>query len=216
MTETKVEDKRSTAAESVRSYPLEGPQTASPLVREYGLLRDSVSVLRSDVEELEADLEQEHHEQLTNDLRQRAKVKEKKSSADLLEELATDRGLSWTAIARAAGVSVAAVRKWRHAGATSPEKRAALAEFASFLDILEESQVNEPGSWLELPVSSQATVTHMDVYSAGRADLLLDLPSQRKNEQQVLDAFDPDWRQRYGRDFEVFTGPDGLASIRRT
>lgn len=215
MSETKVEDQRSTAAESVRSYPLETSRTASPLVREYGLLRDSVSVLRSDVEELEADLEHEHHEQLTNDLRRRAKVKERKWTAHLLEELAADRGLSWTAIARAAGVSVAAVRKWRHSGAMSPEKRAALAEFASFLDLLEESQVNEPGSWLELPVSNQATVTHMDVYSAGRADLLLDLPSQRKNEIQVLDEFEPNWRERYGRDFEIFTGPDGLPSIRR-
>ncbi len=47
------------------------------------------------------------------DLDERTAAKARLDALALLEELSTDRGFSWSDIARLSGVSVSAVRKWR-------------------------------------------------------------------------------------------------------
>jgi transcriptional regulator with XRE-family HTH domain len=192
-------------------YEPTGTQTAAGsavLAREYGLLRDQVGVLNDDVNEA-------HRQVQRYDLDERARTEAKKSVPTLLEELSDHRGMAWRDIARLVGVSVSAVRKWRHDGPAAPEKRLALAKLAAFLDLLEGFMVEDPASWLELPMVDGYTVRHIDLYEGGRPDLLLDVVDIRLKETAALDLFDPDWRTRYRSDFEVFEAGDGNLSIRK-
>jgi DNA-binding transcriptional regulator YiaG len=178
------------------------------LAREYGMLRDRVGILNDDVNAA-------HREVQKYDLDERARTKAKKSVPTLLEELSDHRGMAWRDIARLVGVSVSAVRKWRHEGPASPDKRLALASLAAFLDLLEGFMVEDPAGWLELPMVNGYTVRHMDLYEGGRPDLLLDVLDLRLKEPAALDLFDANWRARYSSDFEVFESGDGNHSIRK-
>lgn len=192
-------------------YREAGEQTArdsTVLAHAYGLLRDRVGILNEDVNEA-------HREVQKYDLDERARSKAKKSVASLLQELSINRGMAWRDIARLVDVSVSAIRKWRHDGAATPEKRLALARLAAFLDLLEGFMVEDPAGWLELPMADGYTVRHMDLYEAGRPDLLLDVVGLRLNEVSALDLFDQEWRARYRSDFEVFEAGDGNLSIRK-
>ena len=64
-----------------------------------------------------------HGEVREQDLRQRTLNKGRFGVPALLEELAYQRGMSWTDIADVAEVSVSAVRKWRKGGDASPDVR---------------------------------------------------------------------------------------------
>lgn len=178
------------------------------LARNYGRLRDLVEILNEDVNEA-------HREVQKYDLDEHARSKAKKSVPTLLQELSTDRGMAWRDIARLVDVSVSAIRKWRNNGAASPEKRLALARLAAFLDLLEGFMVEDPAGWLEVPMAEGYTVRHIDLYEAGRPDLLLDIVGLRIDEISALDRFDQEWRTRYRSDFEVFEPADGNLSIRK-
>jgi transcriptional regulator with XRE-family HTH domain len=156
----------------------------------------------------------EYHNQVGLDLDRRAIVKARRGVSALLDELAA-RGFSWRDIARIAGVSVPAVRKWRTGGTHSPERRLDLARMAGLCDLLDEYHVVDPAGWLEMPLAKGVTVAPMDLYLAGRAELVVDAAANRAPEaRELLDRFDPDWRQRYVSDFEVFEATDGKLSIR--
>lgn len=192
-------------------YQGRNEQTAADsavLARAYGLLRDHLGVLNEG-------LNQGHREAQKYDLEERARAKAKKAVPTLLEELSDSRGMAWRDIARLVGVSVSAVRKWRHEGPAAPEKRLALARLAAFLDLLEGFMVEDPVGWLELPMVDGYTVRHMDLYEGHRPDLLLDVVDLRLTERAVLDLFDPEWRERYRSDFQVFEASDGNLSIRK-
>lgn len=192
-------------------YRQVGEQTArdsTVLAQQYGLLRDHVEILNEDVSEA-------HREFQKYNLDERSRSKAKKSVASLLQELSTNRGMAWRDIARLVDVSVSAIRKWRHDGAATSEKRLALARLAAFLDLVEGFMVEDPAGWLELPMADGHTVRHMDLYEAGRLDLLLDVVGLRLNEVSALDQFDQEWRARYRSDFEVFEAGDGNLSIRK-
>lgn len=86
--------------------------------------------LRTEVDMLGGEVQAMHSEVREHDLADRSLEKSKKSVANLLEELAGERGMGWSDIAEVVGVSVAAVRKCarvvppaRRAGRSSPESR---------------------------------------------------------------------------------------------
>ncbi|MGW6505107.1 helix-turn-helix domain-containing protein [Nonomuraea angiospora] len=199
-----------TAPDLVKPYfSDETTATESTLLSDVGLLRTQASTLSSEIEDT-------HHAMQGIDIRQRASVKVRKGVPTLLEELTEDRGMSWSDVARLVGVSVSAVRKWRTGGQASPEKRKELAELAAFLDVLEESSVEDPARWLEVPFYLPAgyTVRPVELYIRGHRTELLDVACGRRDAEDVLDAAYPSWRETRRSSLEVFTAADGLPALR--
>ena len=74
--------------------------------------------------------------------------------------------------------------------------------------------VDEIASWFEMPLTAAAPVTPIALYAANRADLVFELASGHVDPEALLTEFDPDWRERYQSDFEVFVAGDGNRSVR--
>lgn len=201
-----------TAAGSV-SYPgvaLDATAKATPeldrLTRRTAGLRDEVSLAAQDTEAL-------HLEVVNMSLGDRAaRMTLGRSLASMLEELA-DAGMSWAEIAAVAEVTPAAVRKWRRGGDAAGTKRMAVAQLLALLEMLGELLVAEPAAYLISPVVPETTVTVLDVFRAGRHDLVLDLACQRKPATAVLDEFEPAWRTKAARRFAVQAGEDGERAL---
>lgn len=173
-------------------------------------LRTQVDMLGGEIQELQGAVRE-------NDLADRALEKSKKSVASLLDELAADRGMSWSDIAEVVGVSVSAIRKWRKGGAASPDSRSKLARIAALLGVLEEKGIiADPASWMEMEFTLEPGyfIRPMDLYLEGHVTELIELAEQRQTTAQVLDRVRPNWRQSRS-DFEVVLDIDGERTIRR-
>lgn len=132
----------------------------------------------------------------------------------LLAQLA-DQGFAWRDIARLIGVSVPAVQKWRRGGAATGQSRFhAAAVLAACLLISEHYMVQDIASWFEAPIVFGLPVTSLDLYAAKKPQLVFQLATGQADPEQVLSAFDPDWRETYRSDFEVFEAEDGGLAIR--
>jgi transcriptional regulator with XRE-family HTH domain len=140
-----------------------------------------------------------------------------RSPSSLLHQLSREYGLSWATIARLAGVTATAVRKWRRGETVSAENRRSIARAVTFLEMLTQNAgpLEDMGSWLEMPLSDAATVTPLDLYAAGEFTALLEHAGGHLRAHAMLDQFDPDWREHYARDvaFEVVEAEDGHLSI---
>ena len=178
-------------------------------------LNDSYAALRGEARLINTDIETGHRTARRYDLDERTSQKAKRAPRELLDELATDRGLSWATIARLCRVSVSAVRKWRAGDPPSGEKRLALARLAAFLDLVGEMPVADPGSWLSMPLVAQFGATGEDLFVADRLDELLDYAAGHVTAKDMLDTFDENWRTRFSSDWEIVDAPDGERSIRR-
>lgn len=188
--------------------PAHPSQTVASITREFGLLRDETSTLDANVGS--------HHraaQRLSFELRAREWAR--RDVPRLLRELSSQRGLGWSDIARLIGVSVQALRKWRNGEPATGEHRLAVARLAAFLDLLEDELISDPAGWLEMPLVPGYTPRHLDLYKAGRVDLLFELAGLRVTPEQALDALEPDWRRRFRLEHEVFDAGDGHLSIRR-
>jgi transcriptional regulator with XRE-family HTH domain len=151
------------------------------------------------------------------DLSDRTLEKTKKSVAGLLEELAGGRGMGWSDIAEILGVSISAIRKWRHGGDASPESRSKLARVAALLDVLErKGLIQDPATWMEmdLPLEAGYFIRPWDLYIEGHGTALIELAERRRTVAQVLDQVRPNWRDSRS-DFGVVLDGDGERSIRR-
>lgn len=158
-----------------------------------------------------------HQHGLEEDLRRRTVTKARADVPGLLVELAEQRGLAWATIASVVGVSVSALRKWRHGGKATADNRRALAQLAALLDLMDEYQVNDPASWLEMPLPLGAghRVRPLDLYRGGHITGLLELASGRENDPaRVLDHVRPGWRDQRS-EWEVVDAPDGVKAIQR-
>lgn len=210
MTVTTGGEPTGTSAGGVSYYAPSAPNGTRSLSLRADYLRTEVDMLGGEVQEL-------HSEAREHDLADRSLEKSKKSVANLLEELANDRGMGWSDIAEVVGVSVSAVRKWRQGGVASPDSRTRLARIAALLDVLEEKGVIEdPAGWMEMDFTLEAGyfIRPLDLYVEGHVTELMELAEQRQTTAQVLDQVRPNWRQRRS-DFEVILDDDGERSIRR-
>jgi len=134
----------------------------------------------------------------------------------MLQQLA-DSGFSWRDIARLVGVSVPALRKWRQGEAPTGDNRLKIARILAFCDYLTSTcLVEEVASYMEMPLTKNAPLTVLDLLAADRYDLAAEYASGHATATQVLDNFEPTWRDRYRSAFEVITASDGELSIRRT
>lgn len=157
------------------------------------------------------DLHKRTHE---DEWRTAAAERGKASVTSMLTELA-DLGFAWRDIARMVGVSVPAVQKWRKGEKASGDSRIRIASLLAACDLITSHyMVDEIASWFEMPLSSPAPVTPIVLYSANRADLVFEYASGYVDPEALLSEFDPDWRERYRSDFEVFEAGDGNRSIR--
>jgi transcriptional regulator with XRE-family HTH domain len=165
---------------------------------------------------LGGEVQELHSEVRENDLADRSLEKSKKSVANLLEELAGERGMGWSDIAEIVGVSVSAVRKWRKGGLASPESRSKLARVAALLDVLEEKGlIEDPAAWMEMDFTLEPGyfIRPLDLYLEGHVTELVELAEHRQTTAQVLDRVRPNWRQSRS-EFEVVLDDDGERSIR--
>lgn len=151
-----------------------------------------------------------------DDLKERAAVKARKGVSGLLEELAFERGLSWSDIARLVGISISAVRKWRTGGHATPDNRKELARLAGFLDLLGEFGIEDPASWMEITMDLPAGyyIRPVELYLSSHRAELLEIAREHRDAAQVLDGIDPAWRDSERSILEVYTAPDGLPALR--
>lgn len=155
---------------------------------------------------------------LVSDWESRQRTLALRDGQALLADLA-DYGLAWRDVARLVHVSVPAVQKWRRGEGMSGENRLRLAGVAALMECLDNKMVNEPASWLEMPVMNDVSITAMDMFAGGRRDLVLELaaddPEVGADRAQLLDEFEPGWRtNRVDDAFEVVEADDGILSIR--
>lgn len=195
-----------------------GLETTTP-IRETGDTRlvNEVSALRDGTTFLQHDVQRLHDNVRARALDERTSAAALRDPRELLRELSHGHGLSWATIARLAVVTPTAVRKWRRGETIGPSSRRSLARAVTFLQMLDEHSfpITDVGTWLEMPLSDESTLTAVDVYAGGRVELLLDFAARRLTAHAVLDAFDSDWRERHLADarFAVEVAEDGAVSI---
>lgn len=184
------------------------PATAIPnlaqLTDQTGHLNNRVQVLHEDTADLHSRvIVQEWQSKSTDLVRQ--------DMPTLLGHLAS-KGFAWRDIARLIGVSVPAVQKWRQGGSASGQSRLQAAAVLAACDLISDHYlVNDIASWFEVPVVLGYPVTALDLYAAKQVQLVFALATGSADPEQVLSAFDPDWRENFRSDFEVFRADDGLA-----
>jgi len=140
----------------------------------------------------------------------------RRTPADLADALA-ELGFAWKDIARIAGVSVPALRKWRMGERAAISNHSRLASVAALCEIICERcpDIADVASWLEVPLDAAAPISGLDLLAAGRGDLVLEYANDGKvTPQSVLDRFDPDWRSRHSSAFEVYVDEDGHKALR--
>lgn len=130
----------------------------------------------------------------------------------------SDHGFAWRDVARVLGVSVPAVNKWRKGTGVTGENNLKVGKLLALVEMLSDRLVNDPASWLEIPVSEGVALTPMDLLEADRYELVLDLASTHTGDgivEKVLNEYDPSWRTNLIDDaFESFLADDGAVSIR--
>lgn len=191
----------------------EGTRTLADIVGEAGWGRRQADILREEAELLSAGFGRVEDDGLREILRLRTSHQKKEPLVDRLNAL-SDLGFGWADLARIFGVSVPALRKWRHGEAASPSNDFRVAEMVALCEMLAEDvpTVGDVASWLEMPLTSESPVTGIDLLVEGRIDLVLRYA--RSNDGDViLDQFDPGWRERPESPIEVVVGPDGLPAL---
>jgi len=180
------------------------------------LLQRSYEELTGPVRVLNEDVEARRREVREWDLDERTAAKARHDALTLLDELSTDRGFSWSDIARLCMVSVSAVRKWRAGETPSPERRRDLARLAAFVDLLEEiAPVADPASWMLMRLVDSHTLTAADLYLDGRSNDLLEHAQGHLGVHELLDRWNADWRDDNRSTWRIVTAADGERSITR-
>ena len=106
-------------------------------------LRDLIGLLNTDARDLHNNMQTDALEEATSRLAWR-------EPRELLDVLAVERGLSWVDIARMVGVSIPALRKWRHGENVAPDNRRKLAQLTAFLSMIGTAPIVDPAAWMEI------------------------------------------------------------------
>lgn len=192
---------------------LDLPEPATTLASQLSDPVEDVGSLRNSIKQMHESLRQRHRRELFQSWQRQAAERGKQAPAALLEQIA-DLGFAWRDVARMVGVSVPAVQKWRRSGGVTGENRRRLAGLLALCDeITKRYHIQEAASWFEMPIAG-VPVTPIDLYTEGRHDLVLEHACGHGDEQQILTAYDPGWRERFRSDFEVYLDTDGEMSIR--
>lgn len=178
------------------------------------VLTEDIGWIRRQVRDLHEATHEVHQRSHYVEWHARTSERGRSSTRDMLNELA-DVGFAWRDVARLVGVSVPAVQKWRRGEGTTGENRSKVASLLAACDLVSEHYgIQEVASWFEMPLQLGVPVSPVDLWAAGRPDLVFDHASGHTDVDQILTAWDPEWRGRYRSDFEVFRAGDGQLSIR--
>ena len=224
MSATDLTDQSATGGSIGRGWGLEPPTrtideavkvVVEGVVENVGHLRNVVKLQAEELNELHRSADVVYSDALEIELQATTSQRAKEDLGGLLEEL-NGLGFSWRDVARIAHVSVPALRKWRMGASATGENRRRVAEVAAFCQMAREKYlIEDVAGWLETPLHSEAPVTGLDLLAGDRFDLVLRLASDYgENPEQVLDEFEPGWRDRYASTVQVFTAPDGLPGVR--
>jgi transcriptional regulator with XRE-family HTH domain len=159
-----------------------------------------------------------HDQTLRNVLRYKTDDKARLGLVTLLNELTAGYGLGWSDIARLVGVSVPAVRKWRHGGDITSPRLQSIARLAAFLGMLEDEDVRDPAAWLNLPIddfdngTSLDLLTKKEIYGAGGIVDLLAYAKRYISHDELLSRTSLLAQSSSHRD-RVIKAPDGNLSI---
>ena len=179
----------------------------------------AINVARQQLARIVRDYEVRDREVRVEILREEASRLGRRDAKELLDSLAIDRGLSWNTLAAMLGVTPTAIRKWRRGGSVTPENREQLAALVAFFEQLEnvEEPIADMGSWMEMRVREDTTLTPAVLYAGGPHQRwhLLEWARGYIDAATVLDRFDVQWREAFGRDpnYTVGVGPDGERAI---
>jgi transcriptional regulator with XRE-family HTH domain len=159
------------------------------------------------------DAEEQHQEGYFNEWALRTGQRGKTAPAELLRQLG-DLGFAWRDVARLLGVSVQALQKWRRGESVTGIRRRQIASLLAACDLIREHDgIEEVASWFEMPLND-SPITPFDLWIGGRYDLVFEAASDQVDEESILTAFDPQWRERYASNFEVFRAADGKLALR--
>lgn len=138
-----------------------------------------------------------------------------RSPREIVLELGEDVGVGQLVTARALSVTPTAVRKWRRGEPARPEHRDGLTRLAAMFRLLSQLGLHDPAGWVDIPVSTESTLTPLDLFVFGRADLAVLLGSGLADPEEALNLFSPDWRTSHTPDafYEVVTLRDGSRSV---
>ena len=133
-----------------------------------------------------------------------------------LVEVLGDLGFSWRDVARTAGVSLPVLRQWCQGAPTSGGNAERVAMLVALCEVAgHDLRIDDAAGQLEAPLNPAAPVNGIDLVASDRFDLALRLLTCAGEAAEViLDEFDPDWRERYASDVEVFVAPEGLLGVR--
>lgn len=188
-----------------------------PRTRTSAEILDRVEVLHRQASDIASSAAALRRRGLLNELEDRQQNVSAQSGLDLLATL-SDAGFAWRDVARLAQVSVPAVQKWRRGDGMAGANRYRMAKVVALMEVLANHFVDDPVSWLEMPVKDEVALSRMDLLADGRFDLVLELISDDGNPVSaslVLDEYAPNWRRDFvDSDFETFTASDGIVSIR--
>jgi len=143
-----------TRTSAATSVPVTPPRTRTidDLVEEVGYNRNVARVLGEDIVEVGRQLGQLHHRAYNAQLNTRARDIARRPQAAILEEIA-NHGFAWRAIARMLGVSVPALRRWRHGEPATGEHLLSMARLLAVVEILRENHlVANVAAWMEMPL----------------------------------------------------------------
>jgi len=187
--------------------PTGSPPAWSELADQAGDLNNRAQILHSDTDDLHIDVVMREWQSRSTDF-------VRQDMPTLLRSLA-DLGFSWRHIARLVGVSVPAVQKWRRGQPATGQSRFNAAAILAASALIEEHYlVRDVASWFEAPIVLGYPITAIDLYASKKPQLVFRLATGKSDPEQVLSAFDPDWREKYRSDFEVFESEDGGLAIR--
>ena len=177
-------------------------------------ITDNLGYLRQKARAVLEQVDETHQRSHFNEWIARTAQRGRSSPAELLEELGV-LGFAWRDIARLIGVTVQAIQKWRRGARTTGAHRQRIASLLAACDLVTAHyEIQEVASWFEMPILEGIPVTPIELWAAHRPDLVFDYASGHSDAEQTLTSWDPEWRERYRSDFEVFRAEDGELSIR--
>jgi hypothetical protein len=203
-----------TGTETTSPEQVTQTRTIDELVAASGYLRSRARLLGEDVAATSRRVSEIHQRAVATQLETKAQTIAKRSVGEMLAELA-ESGFAWRDIAALAGVSVPAVRRWRLGEPSTGPNRLAIARIVALVETLRDDHlVSDVASWMEVPIVPEAPVTPIDLAVAGRLQDVVDIAGSHSTGEAVLNSWQPDWRERYRSDYEVFLAPDGELGTR--
>lgn len=133
---------------------------------------------------------------------------------DDIEEL-LDLGFSLRIIANLLNVGLTEVMRWKSTMVCRPEEEKKVLELLALCDLLQAKfSIHDPVSWFEKWLSQGCVISMIEIYYNGHMDLVLDFAARRSTAEEVLDAYEPQWRNVPPSMWEVAVNPEGEQYIR--